>query len=111
MRDEDGSRCSGVVTEAAENALLGVGIHTGQRVVENENRRSAQQGSRDCRTLLLPAGECHSAFTDNCFKALREFFEFNSNMRSFGGIEHIFSARSRSAKGQVLAQCVAEQES
>ena len=55
MGDQNSGRGGGIAAEAAQNALFRVGVHAGQRVVEDEDGRTAQQGAGDGRALLLSA--------------------------------------------------------
>ena len=47
MRDQDRGGSGRVVAQTAQDALFGVGVDAGQRIVQNENRRPAQQGARN----------------------------------------------------------------
>ena len=55
MRDQDRGGGRGIVAQAAQNALFSVGVHAGQRIVENENRRPPQQRARNGGALFLAA--------------------------------------------------------
>ena len=75
--------------QSAQNALFGVGVHAGQRVVEDENGRAAQQGAGNGGALLLPSGERDAALAHHGFKPLRKLLEFLADMGGFGGLEQV----------------------
>jgi hypothetical protein len=52
--DEDGGGGGGVAAQAAEDALFGVGVDAGQRVVEDEDGGAAQQGAGDGARCFCP---------------------------------------------------------
>ena len=45
-------------------------VDCGKRVVKDHNRRSLDDKSCNCRSLLLSAGERHASFADECVIAL-----------------------------------------
>src|SRR5271165_123573 len=111
MREQDGGGGGCVAAEAAEDALLGVSVHAGQRVVENEDRGPAQQSPRNRRALFLPPGQRYTALAHNRFIALWKLLELGSNMSGIGGFKHLFQACVRPAEGEIFADGATEKES
>src|SRR5579863_6069203 len=110
VRDEDRGGCGGIGAQSAENALLSVCIHAGERIVEDENRRAAQQCAGDGASLLLPAGKRDAALADHGLEPLRKLLELLADVRGLGSLKHFGLAGAGRTKGQVFAKCLAEQE-
>src|ERR1035438_2673185 len=47
-----------------QDAIFGLCIHTGERVVEHQDARAADQGSRNGGALFLPAGKREAPLPD-----------------------------------------------
>ena len=58
-------RCRGDFVQAAQDALLGVGIHAGKGIVENQDARIAKDGAGQGGALLLAAGKRDAALADH----------------------------------------------
>src|SRR5665213_1002273 len=54
---------------SGDGEFFGVGVHAGQRIVEDENGRPAHQRTCDCATLFLSARQRDAAFADDGLKA------------------------------------------
>ena len=51
--------------------VLGLGIHAGGGIVEDQDARVGQQGAGDRQALLLPAGKGHAALAHLGIVAVR----------------------------------------
>ena len=83
MRNQN--RCAVLhhIVQASKNLLLGIGVVTeAKRVVEDQDRRLAQQSACDCCALLLSTGERQSAFADYCVESGRELADLGRDVRS-----------------------------
>ncbi len=100
----------GIDLQAAQDALLGVGIHAREGVIEDEDGRPPQQRARDGGALFLSARERHAAFANHRLEALRKFLKFASDVRGLCGLEQLFSGRIRNTKREIFADGFAEQE-
>ena len=94
-----------------EDLVFGVSIHAGERVVENQDARVANDGPRDRCALLLPARKGDSAFTHHGLISFRKFFDVSGDVRRLGRGTHLFIGRIFFAERNVLAHGLAEQES
>ena len=99
-----------IAAQSAQDALFGVGVDAGQGVVEDQDGRAAHQGARDGRALFLSAGQRYAAFARPWFEALRKFLELLPDVGGFRGFEQFFGAGVGRAEGEVLADCLAEEE-
>src|SRR5581483_11940018 len=70
VRDDDAGLLVDGGSQAAENHILGLGVDAGQAVVEHEKGRVRDEGARERRALLLPAGEGDAALADDRLKTL-----------------------------------------
>src|SRR5579863_5345683 len=110
VRDEDRGGGGGIGAQSAENALFSVCIHAGERIVEDKNRRAAQQCAGDGASLLLPAGERDAALADHGLKPLRKLLELLADVRGLGSLKHFGFAGAGRTKGEVFTKRLAEQE-
>ena len=78
------------VCEVVENARLGVGVHSAQGVIEDENPRVACHGTGQCGALLLPAREVDPALAQKCPPALWEALDRHVELGDAGCFEHNF---------------------
>src|SRR5215472_5050517 len=108
MRDKDGGSPLHDVAEVVENLVFGLGIHAREGVIENQDTRVTDQRARDCRALLLPAGERNTALADHGFVAFREASNIGGNV---SGCRRLTNLRVRGriyAERDVFPDAVAE---
>src|SRR5947207_5163639 len=72
VRDDEARALAHHAAQLRENFLLGVGVDGRESVVEYENPRLAEDGARNRRALLLPAGERDAALADERVEAFGE---------------------------------------
>src|SRR6266478_1421379 len=65
MRNENGGAALHDSAQSGENALLGLRINGGKRIVEDKDAGIADDGAGNGGALLLPAGEGDAAFADH----------------------------------------------
>ena len=99
------------VAQVVENFVFGVGVDAGERVVENQNLRIANQGAGDGSALLLSAGERDAALADHGVVAFGKALDVGRDVGGFGGVVNLLVGGRVDAKRDVLADAVAEQES
>src|SRR5260370_39732615 len=58
--------------QSSEDALLGLRVHGGERIVEDQNSRIADDGARYGGPLLLAAGESYAPLADHGLVGLGE---------------------------------------
>ncbi len=72
MRDENGRAPFGEALERFAQGFLALGIERGGGLVEQQDRRVAQEGAGNGDALLLPAGEAPREFAHGRLVALRK---------------------------------------
>ncbi len=92
----------------AQDLLFGVGVDTGQRVVQDQDAGVADDGASDGRSLLLASGERDPALAHHGRQAGGKFFKFAPDVGRLSGLQHLFIAGQGSAKGDVSANGLAE---
>ena len=98
--------------EQAERILhrgLALGVERAGGLVEDEDRRGAQEGAGDGDALLLAAGEQGAAFTDDGVVALRQVDDELVRVRVAGGGQDSFARRRGVAEQQVVKDGVVEE--
>ena len=110
MRDQDGGALAHHLAQAAQNALFGIGIDAGKRVVQYQDFRLPQNRARQRRALLLAAGKRNAALADHGVEALREALNLARNAGDFSGFETCSSAALVDAEGDIFAQRFAEKK-
>jgi hypothetical protein len=108
--DEDGGAVAHDLAQAGEDALLGVGVDGGERVVEDEDTGVADDGAGDCGALLLAAGEGDAALTDLGLETVGELEDFGGDVGRGGGVEDLGWGGVGSAEGDVLRDGVGEEK-
>src|SRR6266852_2045803 len=89
--------------EGLQDELLGLGIQRGGRLVENEDRRIADDGARDLDALLLAAGERHAFFPYLCVISLWQTNDQVARATHSPGTKHFLVARTPPRVGDVVA--------
>ena len=110
MGDEDGGAALHNGAEAVEDAFFGVGIDAGERVVEDEDARVADDGAGDGGALLLTAREGDAAFADHGVEALGELEDLGGDVGDGGGFLDLFGSCLGNTEGDVLANGLGEEE-
>jgi len=75
MRNEDRRASAHNFAQVIQNLIFGVRVDAGERVVENENLWTPQQGACDGGALLLPPESVMPRSPPSC-RSLRETFDF-----------------------------------
>ena len=111
MRDEDGGAPLHDLAQVIQDAVFGLRVHAGQRVVEHQDARIANQGAGNRRALFLSAGERYAALAHQRVVALRESPRCRSAMLAASAARRTSSSVACSrAESDVLADGVAEQK-
>src|SRR6266568_7709218 len=97
--------------QMVQDLVLGVRIHAGKSIIENEDSRITNQSAGNRGALFLSAGKCNSALTDQRFVLLGKVFNFSSNIGCVGRPAHLLIAGILDAKRNVLADRLAEEKS
>src|SRR6266852_2105253 len=85
VRDQNRGTAFHDSAQAAEDALLGLRVHGGKRIVEDQNSRIADDGACNRSPLLLSAGESDAALTDHGRVGLAEVLDVPVQAGDFGG--------------------------
>ena len=96
--------------QVLENALLGFGIDAGETVVEQQHRRVADQPPSQSGALHLAAGERDAAFSDHGVHAVGKSFDGLLQVGGLGRGPDRIDLAARVVVGEIVAQCLAEQE-
>src|ERR1700722_6183015 len=94
-----------------EDLVLGVSVHAGERVVENQNLRIPYQGAGNRSALFLATGECNAALAHQRLISLGKTFDVRRDIRRFGGIVNLLVSSRVHAERDIFADAVAEEES
>src|ERR1700722_6276167 len=111
MRDENRSASAHDVPQVIENFVFGMGIDAGERVVENQNLRIADQSTRNRRALFLAAGERDAAFSYHRVVAFGKALDVGCDIRRIGCVVDLLIGGRVHAQGDVLADAVAKKKS
>ena len=93
MGDGDGGLSGADTVNGLGDETLGLGIHGGGGLVEDEQGRIEQQGSRDGDTLALTAGQRAGADTYHGIVALGEAEDEVVGVGGLGGRDHLGTGR------------------
>ena len=63
-----------------EDLVFRLRVDAGERVIQDQYSRIADEGPGDCGALFLPARERNAAFADHRFVALGEGFDIDGNV-------------------------------
>jgi hypothetical protein len=108
MGDEECRLLSHHIAELFENSFLRVRIDSGERVVEDQDPGSSNNGARDCRPLLLAARKRDTAFADECLVTFRKTVNVLAQSCKLTCVFDFNGLRFRSSKGNVLGDGFAE---
>ena len=72
MGDDHRSPIAHYFAELRQDLLRRGRIHTGQRIVQDEDARVLHQRPRDGRPLFLAAGQSHAALANDRLQAVRQ---------------------------------------
>ena len=108
--DEDGGPALHDGAKALEDAFFGVSIDAGERVVEDEDARVADDGAGDGGALLLAAGESDAALADHGVEALGELEDLGGDVGDGGGFFDLLGGCLGDTEGDVLADGLREEE-
>ena len=110
MRDKDRRAVAHHLAQLSQDRLFRVGVHTGQRIVQHQNRGIPHHCARNRRALLLAAGERDASLAHRGVHPMRKLLELAADMRHLGRRQHILGRSVWRAKGDVLPDRFAEQE-
>src|SRR5216683_1787998 len=89
--------------QSGEDALLGLRVHGGKGIVEDQNSRIADDGARDRGALFLSTGESDAALADHGLVGLGEVLDVTVQAGNFGCIADTLLVILRQAEGDVSA--------
>ena len=93
-----------------EDAVFGVGVDAGERVVEHEDARVADEGAGDGGALFLATREREAALANGGLVSLGETVDVIGDVGGFGDAANFSVGGVLGSEGDVFANCVAEQE-
>ena len=102
MRDHERGALRHQPLERGLHQRLALGIERGGRLVEQEQRRVAQDRARDRDALALAAGERDAALADRRLETLRQAVDEFGRQRKLGGALDLGVARVRPAEADVV---------
>ena len=103
VRDRDRRPALREPVERLLHEPLGLGVERARRLVEDEDRRVAQDRARDRDPLLLAAGEAVAALADDGVVALGQRRDHVVDPGSLGGRLDLLVGRVRLREAEVLA--------
>ena len=109
VRNQNGGATVHDAAQASEDTLFGLRIDAGERVVEDEDARVANDGAGDGGALLLSAGERDAALADNGFVFMGEALDVGIEAGDFGGLANLVEIVVGQAEGDVAADGFAEE--
>src|SRR6266478_5764328 len=95
--------------QAGENALLGLRVDAGERIVEDQDARVADDGAGDSGALFLSTGESDAALADDGFVLMGEAFDVGIEAGDFRGLADLIEIVIGQAEGDVAADGFAEE--
>src|SRR6266446_1355599 len=95
--------------QAGENALLGLRVDAGERIVEDQDARVADDGAGDSGALFLSTGESDAALADDGFVFMGEAFDVRIEAGDFRGLADLIEIVIGQAEGDVAADGFAEE--
>ena len=110
VRNENRCASAHDLAQMIENLVFGLGVDTGQRVVEDQDARIANERAGDGDALFLPARERDTALPDHRLVLVRKALDVGGNIGGLGGGADLLIGRIFHAEGDVFANRVAEQE-
>ena len=108
--DEEGGASLHDLSEVTENRLLSVGVDRRKGVVENEDRRLADERPGQGGALFLAAGEGDAALADEGVEAALELLDVLAQLGLLRGEGDLFRSGIFDAVGDVGADRIGEQE-
>src|SRR5260370_9785205 len=97
--------------QAAKDAFLGLGVHGGKGIIEDQNARVAGDSAGDGGALLLSAGESDATFADHGVVGFAEVLHVAVEAGNVSGFADAPVIIFRQAKGDVAADGFAKQVS
>src|ERR1700732_4117725 len=88
--------------------MLRCGIERARRLVEQQDRRGAQNGAGDRKALTLPAREAHAFLAEKGSEAAWQGIKELGRMRRLGGGADLQLCGARSAEADILPRIGAE---
>ena len=96
--------------ERLQHQALALRIQRAGGLVQDQDRRVAQDGAGDGHALPLPAGQLHAALADARLIALRKGADEVVGVGLAGRLDHLRFRRARPAVGDVVEDRAAEQQ-
>src|SRR5580692_5492688 len=90
MSNQDGGSAAHYIAQSAEDFFFGLGVYSGQGIVQNQNSRITNDSASDGGTLLLSAREGNAAFSDHSFVLIGEVGHVAFKVGNFRGAAHFF---------------------
>src|SRR6185437_2964916 len=82
MRDENRRPSLHHLAEVVQYLVFGLGVDTGERVIEHQNPQIADEGASDRGALLLASGESYAALADNGFVLFGKALDISGDVGS-----------------------------
>src|SRR5580692_4868350 len=103
MSNQDGGSAAHYIAQPAQDFFFGLGIYSGQGIVENQNSRITNDRASDGGTLLLSAREGNAAFSNDGFVLIGEVGHVAIKVGNFRGAAHFFGVVFLNAESNVAA--------
>ncbi|MNX93450.1 hypothetical protein D3C86_1256330 [compost metagenome] len=100
--DDDGGALMQQAFERLLHQRFAFGVERRGCLVEQQDRRIAQDGAGNGDALALAAGKRHAAFTHLGIISIGETFDEAVSLCGDGGGAHLLACRVRSAKGDIV---------
>ena len=110
VRNDDVCFACAKCGKVAKDLLLGIRIHGGNGIVQNQDFRVENQRACNCNALLLPAGKGNTAFADHGFISIGKLNDVVVYASCFRRSHNLVKRPAVVAKGDVVADRIRKQE-
>ena len=110
VRDDEAGAAPHELVQRTLDSALGLRVHAGGRLIEDEDGRVLQECAGDGNTLFFADAELHAALTDDGAKAIGHPFDEGAGVGGFSGGEEFVVGRAGAAQAEVVTHRAVEEE-
>ncbi len=108
VRDKNCGAALHYFPQMVQNFVFGMRVDAGERIIENQDARVADQSSRNSGTLLLATGKRDAALTNHGGVAFRKTFDVGGNVGRVRRIVNFLVAGGLNSERNVFPYVVTE---
>jgi len=108
MRNQNRGAPAHEFAQPAQDAIFGIGVNAGKRIVEYQDFRIANHRARQRNALLLPAGDGDAALAEQRVKTLRKILDLRGDAGDVRRATHALRRIVIDSEGDVFADRLAE---